>query len=365
MIVMTSAEKELEVGPLALNEGFKLRSRFNLLMAVLISGVFVADLVLTNLKQLSGGFSQIPNLCFSITMLVILHLYSKWRSLPRFQHVCMLAVWAVIITNVLTILILLAGRSSAPLIDGNLARIDAALHFSTGSVVQKIALFPKLQTAFSILYQALTPLILLSVFVPPLCGREKESQRYVLSIMIAAIITAAAFALWPAAGPWMVFGFTPTRDQADVQTYLVSVLKSSAPAQVDSRSIGVVSFPSFHVVLALLSAIALWNVRRIRYVVVVIAAGICISTLTTGWHYLIDVVGGVTVVLASHALAVWMMTAVDRAVGTPRFQSRNGEPLNFLASHPSVNESLLIAVDTLPLRTFRKKVGQGRIRRIK
>jgi membrane-associated phospholipid phosphatase len=224
----------------------------------------------------------------------------------------------VITTNVLTILILLAGRSSAPLIDGNLARIDAALHFSTGAVVQWIAVFPKMRMAFSIVYQAVMPLILLSVFVPPLCGREKESQRYILSIMIAAIITAVAFALWPAAGPWTVFGFTPTQDQADVQTYLVSVLKSSAPAHVDFRTMGVVSFPSFHVVLALLSAIALWNVRQIRYVVVVIAAGICISTLTTGWHYLVDVVGGVAVVLASHAIAVWVMTSVNRAVGTSR-----------------------------------------------
>jgi PAP2 superfamily protein len=233
-------------------------------MAVLVSGVLAADMALARLTHLSGGFGAITDVSLAALGLAAVYLYAGWSAQPRFQQVCVLALWAVAITNVVTILILLAGRTAAPLADGSLAHIDAALHFSTGAVVCWVAGFPGLRLALYLSYQAVAPLILAALFVPALCGRERDSQRYLLSILIAAVITAAAFATWPAAGPWTQGGFAPSQDQAEVQAYL-TVLKSAAPARVDFRSIGIVSFPSFHVVLALLSAIVLWRVRRIRY----------------------------------------------------------------------------------------------------
>ena len=62
------------------------------------------------------------------------------------------------------------------------------------------------------------------------------------------------------------------------------------------------SFPSFHVALAILAAIALSSIRRLRIWVWGLTALICVSTLTTGWHYAIDVLGGL--VLAPISLLV-------------------------------------------------------------
>jgi membrane-associated phospholipid phosphatase len=61
----------------------------------------------------------------------------------------------------------------------------------------------------------------------------------------------------------------------------------------------IVSFPSFHVVLAILSAFALSSIRSLRAPVWVLAVLICISAVSTGWHYGIDVFGGVIVAIAS------------------------------------------------------------------
>lgn len=54
-------------------------------------------------------------------------------------------------------------------------------------------------------------------------------------------------------------------------------------------------FPSFHVIWAVLSARALWGFRYLPVPVTMLAALISISTMTTGWHYFADVLGGLMI----------------------------------------------------------------------
>ncbi len=144
-------------------------------------------------------------------------------------------------------------------------------------------------------------LIVSAPVIPPLCGRVVDSRRYVLAVIIAAVVTAALFALWPAAGPWTVEGFAPTKGQV-VVTDGLSLLKSSKllPADVEGS---VVAVPSFQVVLAVLSVVALWNVRWARWFAFVLGTLICVSTITTSWHYLFDVIGGLALIYPEQALA--------------------------------------------------------------
>jgi membrane-associated phospholipid phosphatase len=64
-------------------------------------------------------------------------------------------------------------------------------------------------------------------------------------------------------------------------------------------------FPSSHVFYAVLGAILVgnrisWPVRLSIYV---LAAAVCISTVTTGQHYFLDVLGGVVFAIVSYAIA--------------------------------------------------------------
>ncbi len=65
----------------------------------------------------------------------------------------------------------------------------------------------------------------------------------------------------------------------------------------------VVAVPSFQVVLAVLSVVALWNVRWARWFAFVLGTLICVSTITTSWHYLFDVIGGLALIYPEQALA--------------------------------------------------------------
>jgi membrane-associated phospholipid phosphatase len=80
---------------------------------------------------------------------------------------------------------------------------------------------------------------------------------------------------------------------------------------------GIVSFPSYHVVLAILSAIALSSVRRLRAPAWILAVLVCVSTVLTGWHYGIDVLGGLLVAMIT-APAVRQITTSESIRATDR-----------------------------------------------
>jgi membrane-associated phospholipid phosphatase len=263
---------------------------FHCLMGITLAVLIAGDMIFAQVVHL-GGLSQLFAGWQGLLLLVGALCYCIWRSFPRLIETCQLAIWAVLMTNTLSLLIQIAGRSPRPLIDHALDSMDARVHFSTSFFVHLVARAPLVEVGLDIIYFLLPPLIIAAILIPTLCGRSEAARRYVLGIVIAAIITAALSALWPAVGPWTIQDIKPTQEQVGVAAYLIR-LKSSAPVELDMNNAGIVSFPSFHVVLAILSAVALSSIRRLRAWAWALAALICISAITTGWHYGIDILGG-------------------------------------------------------------------------
>lgn len=77
------------------------------------------------------------------------------------------------------------------------------------------------------------------------------------------------------------------------------ILAGDRTVQMDLNDTAIVSFPSFHVALALLSAVALGLIRRLRVLAWILTVLVCISTIAAGWHYGIDVLGGIGVATVS------------------------------------------------------------------
>lgn len=287
-------------------------SRFNWLLTFIVSALVCMEALLARAAHLNGLgqlATSLPGLP-GVVLMCVLHGYSRWRRFPRFVEATGLAIWAGLLTCLLGLLMQIAGRTSSPLQDSALANIDARIHVSTGAIVRFAGHFPALRLSSDVAYALLMPLIIAALLLPPLLGNAQASRRYVLSIVVAALLTAGLFALCPAVGPWTVYGFAPTQDQAAVESYL-RLLKSAGPVRLNPAASAIVSFPSFHVVLAILSTIALWGVRRARPLLWVLTIAICASTLTTGWHYAVDVIGGLFVTLIAHLIAVRVMGMLE------------------------------------------------------
>jgi membrane-associated phospholipid phosphatase len=266
------------------------------LLSLAIGEIFLADMVhLTGLVQILGCWP-------GLAVLAGCYIYCGLRPFPKLRDVCELSIWAVLVTNILALLFPIASRNQRPFVDSTLAAMDGRLHFSTAFAAHFIAQSPAIGAASNIAYGLMIPLILAALFIPTICGHPLESRRFIAAIAIAALVTAAITALWPSAGPWVTENIEPTKAQAGVTAYLAR-LHSAAPVALDLENAGIVSFPSFHVVFAVLAAWALRSFRHIRVCGWLAAGLVVVSTITTGWHYGVDVLAGLALSALSIAVA--------------------------------------------------------------
>src|SRR5579871_1166823 len=281
-------------------------SAFDVLMAITVLPLLAADVVLAELVHLNAGqelrsIVSVSLGSFGFWILVGAYVYCRWRGMTRLDDVSQLLAWVMLAVPAISFMIPIAARTPYPLVDGALSRIDAAAHFQTVNIVRLFSEVPRIRHAFALAYNVLWILVVVALIAPPLAGRALHARRYIVAVLFASITTAALFALWPAAGPWTVQGFAPNKDQAEVMPAL-ALLKSGQPLEEGVRS-AVVAFPSFHVVLATLSIMALWRVPWIRWFGLILGSMVCVSTISTGWHYGIDVLGGLLVTYVSYEVA--------------------------------------------------------------
>lgn len=271
---------------------------------LLVVALVAVELVLARALHFSG-VSEVFKVWPSVVLSLGCVWYARWRPLPKAVEPAELAVFAIVFTNILTILIQLAGRSPHPLFDEQFAAMDRAAHFSTVYWARLAAGWPAVRTGLAVAYDLVAPMLFLAILVPPFFGYRSASRQFMLGIVLAAIATAAIFWAWPAVGPWTTEGYSPTREQSAVAAYLVR-LRSALPVSADMEDAGIVSFPSFHVVLAVLAAFALRRIRVLSIFAWVVCGLICISTITTGWHYGVDVVAGLVLAVVSIAAVSWV-----------------------------------------------------------
>jgi membrane-associated phospholipid phosphatase len=92
---------------------------------------------------------------------------------------------------------------------------------------------------------------------------------------------------------------SPSADQSRFLDHFLSLRDGSRSVISYRGAEGLITFPSFHVAWALLMVWALRGNRRVFAAFAVLNAMLIVSTMTTGWHYFADVLGGVAVAVAA------------------------------------------------------------------
>ncbi len=270
-------------------------------MMGILAAATIADLFLIRLARIAP-LSDIPRTVFAAALLCGLYFYTRWRKMHAIHAVLKPFIWMFLMQTALLPCLFAAARTPAPLVDNGLAHVDGLMHFSTGAVVNLVRRWPKLDAASEISYNLLLPLCLLATTVPVLRKHRGDADLFLLSVAISSILAMILFAFLPAGGPWTVYGYRPSEDQSGFQQFLMQ-LKSPAPYPA-LRTGAIITFPSFHVIMAVLAAAALWRFRGGRPYVAAITLLICAATVTTGWHYATDILGGIAVAAISRYIAL-------------------------------------------------------------
>jgi membrane-associated phospholipid phosphatase len=249
----------------------------------------IIGLQLTHTSIRAESLLPIP---LTLVLLLALARLFYLRRMPRAVNAITLLIWSNVFFRLTTALGFIAVRRQLPLGDDLLAKADAALGMSLPAVMQAMKSWPTVAQFLYLCYGQLMPLILLATVVPPLCGKMKAAKEYSVGALAAFLICLPVFATFEAIGPWVYYGYPPMTDQ-ELYMQTFAAIRSHDWYSIDlSYSNGLITFPSFHTLLAILAATALWPISYVRWPAAILAVLIVISTVTTGTHYVTDVIAG-------------------------------------------------------------------------
>ncbi len=193
-----------------------------------------------------------------------------------------------------------------PIQDTLLARLDLSLGFDWlrwAKFLQAHPLFMEIldQAYRSHFWQPFLIITVLAVTKP-----VEGNSELLMGLVLAALMTFAVATFVPAIGPGDALGFLP--EPAPV----IRALNGSPTAQV-LRYTGVVTFPSFHTVMAILFAYACRNVRWLFPAIGGLNALMLISVPYSGDHYLVDMIAGAIIAIIAIFATSRLMTVLSNS----------------------------------------------------
>ena len=184
----------------------------------------------------------------------------------------------------------LAAAQDGPVYDARLALADTELGFNWAVWLDVVVAHPALKLVLGVPYHSLVAQVVLSVLWLSWRGRDDRNAELLVNATLGLLMTTALFFLFPTLGPCVG---VPACQDAYVED-LVGLRHGSLPSLDMMLLKGVIAFPSFHAVLAILFSYA-HRGSRIFASVAAFNVLMLLSIPSEGGHYLVDVLGGIAV----------------------------------------------------------------------
>ncbi len=273
-------------------------------MALAVTGMLLSLSILFRMEGIS--YLKTPDylpLIQKLAGLGFIAAYCQWAKVTKLRDACFLMTWGFILSDLLVLPSYVAARTGLPLQDGLFTTMDQTLGIDVGLIVRWVHQHAFVNRAAEQIYSSMEWLVAAAAILPAMAGKAGYAKRFLVSALLAAVIGSALFAILPAAGPWEGYSFTPYPNQPLASAEL-RMMRTAGPVAIDpATSCGLIAFPSFHVALSILAAAALWGFRWLRVPAIMLASLITLSTMAVGWHYGMDVLGGIGVAVISLRLS--------------------------------------------------------------
>jgi hypothetical protein len=211
----------------------------------------------------------------------------------------------ILLTNVLVPMQYGALALGAPYADPWLAKADAWLGVSVPAMTAWTWVHPWVSRLATVTYFTFAPQMLLTVLTLAVLRDRDRLWEFAFNFHVCLIATIAAVAVWPSACAAVFYGFDPTIDTTRAIAQIRGFHEGTMLVVRFDDLDGLVSFPSFHVAGALLVTWAFRSRRRIFIPLIVLNAGLALSTVITGEHYVVDVLAAIPLVATSAGLYRW------------------------------------------------------------
>jgi PAP2 superfamily len=205
-------------------------------------------------------------------------------------------------------------------VDQVLAQIDSYFGFVWADYATYMSQFPDFAAILKTVYKTSLWQCSLLLIVLGLFGKVQQVSRLGLAFIISGIVCIELWSLFPSSTP---AAFQPlTADvlnrlhltvDPEYGAKLVALSKTGSNFITPLTMLGMVGFPSFHTVMAVLFVYYSWSLKYLRIPAMALTALMLPAILLHGAHNLIDVFGG----LAVAAFSIWFAskTASDDVAG--------------------------------------------------
>jgi hypothetical protein len=198
---------------------------------------------------------------------------------------------------------------AVPLIDPVLVRADATLGYDWVGFVTGLADWPLLGTSLGYVYMTSIPQMVGVILLLAWLDRATELYRFLLVGMGSMVATVTIWHTWPSLGPSAWAAVTPEVEEriglvfnAELGTELRRLAAEGVPVISPERVMGVIAFPSFHMVMA---CMVVWFTRGTRVFWPALAVNVAMvpATLSHGGHHLVDILAAVVLFAMCVAVA--------------------------------------------------------------
>jgi hypothetical protein len=256
---------------------------------ILLLSLSAGDLVLADVRgiAISGWWPVI------VVGAALLGIALGHRSFGIHQRLAAMAEWTLlwILFSVSgALLTYLAAANGGPLYDANIAAVDAQLGFDWGGWYAFVAAHPLLRLPLSLAYGSLLAQIMLSVAWFCYLGWDHRNAELLTNVTLGLLLTTAVFCLYPTLGPCVGIADFHDAYLGD----LVALRNGNLPSVDVMVMKGVIAFPSFHAVFAVLFTYAHRHSPSFP-LAAALNLVMLISIPSEGGHYLVDIFGGITV----------------------------------------------------------------------
>lgn len=227
----------------------------------------------------------------------------------------------ILVTAAMAVANYLMMTTALPLRDDTFAAMDRALGFDWPAMLAWVDARPVLARVLVAAYASSLPQMMAVIFVFGALGRADRLLEFAALYTLTGVAVAGVAMLVPAMGayahhapdPALFDGFTRA---GHIHIDTLERLRAGMFGTLGlEETVGMVSFPSFHTVLAV---IVTWAFRGTPVLVPVLALNVLVvlSTLPEGGHYLVDLFGGAAIA-AGAILLVHRIGREGAARGAP------------------------------------------------
>lgn len=185
-------------------------------------------------------------------------------------------------------------------IDFSLVKIDKFLGFNQLAWLNWTYAHPWIQKIVNQCYGLMGFQLAIVPMVLALLMQKRAVRVLFISLLISFIIGTGIYYFFPTTAPASMF-HDPNFALQQHDTF-IKFFEIHHFLPVTTTQGGLIAFPSFHVVWAVLLAYSFRHKKYLFYPMALFNIIIILSTLMLGWHYLTDVIGGI--ILAGLSIAV-------------------------------------------------------------